>query len=76
MWKLESLGRDLGDLVNSVHNHIERAVPRLAMAAKGQPETTAGALWSELGIARPALRRHMSPTGLLRLNEPRLLAKA
>lgn len=46
---------------------------RLAMAAMGKPETNAGDLCRELGITRSTLYRHVSPTGELRGDGPRLL---
>jgi DNA invertase Pin-like site-specific DNA recombinase len=48
---------------------------RLAMAAMGQPETTVGELCRELGVTRQTLYRHVSPTGALRPDGTKLLAK-
>lgn len=48
---------------------------RLAMAAMGQKETKVGALCKELGITRQTLYRHVSPTGELRPDGAKLLAK-
>jgi DNA invertase Pin-like site-specific DNA recombinase len=46
---------------------------RLAMAAMGKPETNVGELCRELAITRSTLYRHVSPTGELRGDGPRLL---
>lgn len=46
---------------------------RLAMAAMGKHETNVGSLCLELGITRSTLYRHVSPTGELRGERPRLL---
>jgi len=46
---------------------------RLAMAAMGKPGTNVGDLCGELGITRSTLYRHVSPTGELRGDGPRLL---
>ena len=48
---------------------------RLAMASMGKPETRIGDLCQELGITRQTLYRHVSPTGELRDDGRRLLAK-
>ncbi|SDO31667.1 Site-specific DNA recombinase [Cryobacterium flavum] len=48
---------------------------RLAMAAMGQKETKVGELCKELGITRQTLYRHVSPTGELRPDGAKLLAK-
>ena len=48
---------------------------RLAMAAMGQPETKVGALCQELGVTRQTLYRHVSPTGELRPDGTKLLAR-
>jgi DNA invertase Pin-like site-specific DNA recombinase len=48
---------------------------RLAMAAMGQPETKVGELCRELGVTRQTLYRHVSPTGALRADGTKLLAK-
>jgi len=48
---------------------------RLAMAAMGQKETKVGELCKELGITRQTLYRHVSPTGELRPDGEKLLAK-
>ena len=45
------------------------------MAAMGQKETKVGALCKELGITRQTLYRHVSPTGELRPDGAKLLAK-
>ncbi len=47
---------------------------RLAMAAMGQPETSVGALCTELGIARQTLYRHVGPRGELRPDGQKVLA--
>lgn len=49
---------------------------RLAMASMGRPETRVGDLCDELGISRQTLYRHLSPTGELRPDGQRLLARA
>ena len=41
----------------------------------GQPETKVGDLCQELGITRQTLYRHISPTGELRPDGSKLLAK-
>ena len=46
---------------------------RLAMAAMGKPETNVGELCRELEITRSTLYRHVSPTGELRGDGPKLL---
>lgn len=48
---------------------------RLAMAAMGQPETKVGVLCQELGVTRQTLYRHVSPTGELRPDGTKLLAR-
>lgn len=48
---------------------------RLAQAAMGQPETRVGALCKELGISSQTLYRHVSPTGELRSDGLKLLAR-
>jgi len=48
---------------------------RLAMAAMGQKETKVGELCKELGITRQTLYRHVSPSGELRPDGEKLLAK-
>lgn len=48
---------------------------RLAVAAMGQPDTRVGDLCAELGITRQTLYRHVSPTGELRSDGQRLLAR-
>ena len=48
---------------------------RLAMAAMGQKETKVGELCKELGITRQTLYRHVSPTGEMRPDGAKLLAK-
>ncbi|WP_422934223.1 recombinase family protein [Sinomonas sp. P47F7] len=48
---------------------------RLAMASMGKPETRVGDLCAELGITRQTLYRHVSPTGQLRPDGEKLLAK-
>ena len=51
-------------------------MPRLAMAAMGQPETQVSALCKELGITRQTLYRHVSPQGELRPDGRKLLGAA
>ena len=46
---------------------------RLAMAAMGQPETSATDLCAELGVTRQTLYRHVAPDGSLRPDGQRLL---
>lgn len=48
---------------------------RLAMAAMGQPETKVGDLCEELGITRQTLYRHVGPSGKLRADGEKLLAR-
>jgi DNA invertase Pin-like site-specific DNA recombinase len=48
---------------------------RLAMASMGKPDTHVGALCKELGISRQTLYRHVSPTGQLRPDGTRVLAR-
>ncbi|MEV0869234.1 recombinase family protein [Brachybacterium paraconglomeratum] len=48
---------------------------RLAMASMGKPGTNIGDLCKELGITRQTLYRHVSPTGELREDGRKLLAK-
>ncbi len=48
---------------------------RLAMASMGKPGTNVGDLFKELGITRQTLYRHVSPTGELREDGRKLLAK-
>lgn len=48
---------------------------RLAAASMGQPNTNVGQLCQELGITRQTLYRHVSPTGQLRSDGKKLLAK-
>jgi DNA invertase Pin-like site-specific DNA recombinase len=48
---------------------------RLAMAAMGQPETVVGDLCRELEITRQTLYRHVDPTGSLRPDGQKLLAR-
>jgi DNA invertase Pin-like site-specific DNA recombinase len=47
----------------------------LAMASMGKPDTNIRELCKELGITRQTLYRHVSPTGELREDGPRLLAQ-
>ena len=49
---------------------------RLAMTSIGQPETSVAALCEELGITRQTLYRHVSPTGELREDGRKLLARS
>jgi DNA-binding phage protein len=49
---------------------------RLAMASMGKPETKIGDLCRELGITRQSLYRYVSPTGELRADGQKLMAKA
>jgi hypothetical protein len=44
-------------------------------AAMGQTDTRVGDLCAELGITRQTLYRHVSPTGELRSDDHRLLAR-
>lgn len=48
---------------------------RLALASMGQPETKVSDLCTELGITRQTLYRHVSPTGELRADGTKLLAR-
>lgn len=48
---------------------------RLAMAAMGQPGTNVGDLCEEIGVTRQTLYRHVSPTGELRPDGAKLLAR-
>jgi DNA invertase Pin-like site-specific DNA recombinase len=48
---------------------------RLAMVSMGKPGTKVGDLCAELGITRQTLYRHVSPTGELRPDGEKLLAK-
>lgn len=48
---------------------------RLAAASMGQPDTNVGELCAELGVSRQTLYRHVSPTGALRPDGTRLLAR-
>jgi DNA invertase Pin-like site-specific DNA recombinase len=48
---------------------------RLAMASMGKPGTKVGDLCAGLGITRQTLYRHVSPTGELRPDGEKLLAK-
>ncbi|AUI52854.1 recombinase family protein [Arthrobacter crystallopoietes] len=48
---------------------------RLAMSSMGQPDTKVADLCDELGITRQTLYRHVSPTGELRPDGAKLLAK-
>lgn len=54
---------------------ITPAKLRLAMASMGKPGTNVGDLCKELGITRQTLYRHVSPTGELREDGRKLLAK-
>jgi DNA invertase Pin-like site-specific DNA recombinase len=49
---------------------------RLAMASMGQLETKVGDLCRELGITRQSLYRYVSPTGELRADGQKLMAKS
>lgn len=49
---------------------------RLAQAAMGQPETVIGELCRELGVSSQTLYRHVSPTGELRPDGEKLLARS
>lgn len=49
---------------------------RLAMASMGQPETSVAALCQEFRITRQTLYRHVSPTGKLREDGHKLLARS
>ncbi|MCA0291730.1 MAG: recombinase family protein [Actinobacteria bacterium] len=48
---------------------------RLAAASMGEPGTNVGALCKELGITRQTLYRHVSPTGELRDDGHKILAR-
>lgn len=48
---------------------------RLAIASMGKPGTKVSDPCTELGISRQTLDRHISPTGELRSDGARLLAK-
>jgi hypothetical protein len=48
---------------------------RLAMAAMGKPGTVVGELCREPGVTRQALYRHIDPTGTLRPDGEKLLAR-
>ena len=48
---------------------------RLAQAAMGKPETRIADLCNELGVTRQTLYRHVAPTGDLRPDGDRLLAR-
>ncbi|MCZ2405024.1 recombinase family protein [Paenarthrobacter sp. Z7-10] len=48
---------------------------RLAVASMGQPETKVSDLCAELGITRQTLYRHISPTGELRPDGAKVIAK-
>ena len=48
---------------------------RLAMAAMGQKETSVSDLCKELGVTRQTLYRHVSPTGELRTDGAKVIAK-
>lgn len=48
---------------------------RLALASMGQPDTKVSELCAELGITRQTLYRHVSPTGELRPDGVKLLAR-
>jgi len=48
---------------------------RLAAASMSQPDTKVSELCTELGITRQTLYRHVSPTGELRADGKRLLAR-
>lgn len=49
---------------------------RMAMAAMGQPETVVGELCAELGVSSQTLYRHVSPTGELRPDGEKILARS
>ena len=49
---------------------------RLAAASMGQSDTKVGDLCAELGITRQTLYRHVSPTGELRSDGEKLLARS
>lgn len=48
---------------------------RLAAVSLGPPNTNVAALCAELGITRQTLYRHVSPTGELREDRRKLLAR-
>lgn len=48
---------------------------RLAMASMGKPDTHVGDLCAELGVTRQTLYRHVSPTGELRDDGKKVLAR-
>lgn len=48
---------------------------RLAMASMGQPGTNVGDLCEEIGVTRQTLYRHVSPTGELRPDGAKVLAR-
>ncbi len=48
---------------------------RLAQASMGQPDTNVAALCTELGITHQTLYRHVSPTGQLRSDGERVIAR-
>lgn len=48
---------------------------RLAQASMGQPGTNVGQLCKELGITRQTLYRHVSPTGQIRDDGKKVLAR-
>jgi DNA invertase Pin-like site-specific DNA recombinase len=48
---------------------------RLAQAAMGRPETQVAELCRELGVTRQTLYRHVGPTGALRADGRKLLAR-
>ncbi len=54
---------------------VDRRAGHLAVAAMGQPDTKVGDLCAELGVSRQTLYRHVSPTGELRPDGERLLAR-
>lgn len=86
VWKLDRLGRNLRHLVNIVHELPIRGVGLkvltgqgaeidLAMTSMGHPETSVAALCKELEVTRQTLYRHVSPTGELREDGRKLLAR-
>ena len=54
---------------------MTKAKVRLAAASMGQPDTNVGDLCRELGITRQTLYRHVSPTGELRNDGNKVLAR-
>lgn len=54
---------------------LTAAKARLAMTAMGQKETSVSDLCKELGITRQTLYRHVSPTGELRPDGSKVIAK-